>query len=52
FLANQTPEEITRIKCCDSDEDKARLSPHSAFSDVTSPKDGPNDVRALVFDTE
>ncbi|KAG1751200.1 hypothetical protein EDB19DRAFT_1279990 [Suillus lakei] len=56
FLANQTPDEITLIKCYDSDEDKARHSPHSAFNDVTSPKDAPNrqsiEVRALVFDTE
>ncbi|KAG0700035.1 hypothetical protein DFH29DRAFT_1080934 [Suillus ampliporus] len=56
FLANQTPDEVTLIKCYDSDEDKARLTPHSAFRDVTSPKDAPNrqsiEVRALVFDTE
>ncbi|KAG1745959.1 uncharacterized protein EDB91DRAFT_134780 [Suillus paluster] len=56
FLANQTPDEVTLIKCYDSDEDKARLTPHSAFRDVSSPKDAPNrqsiEVRALVFDTE
>ncbi|KAG2125697.1 hypothetical protein DEU56DRAFT_862757 [Suillus clintonianus] len=56
FLANQTPDEVTLIKCYDSDEDKARLTPHSAFLDVTSPKDAPNrqsiEVRALVFENE
>ncbi|KAH7921682.1 hypothetical protein BV22DRAFT_1038333 [Leucogyrophana mollusca] len=56
FLADQTPEEVTLIKCFDSDVDKARLTPHSAFKDSTSPPDAPNrqsiEVRALVFDTE
>ncbi|KAG0700028.1 hypothetical protein DFH29DRAFT_832997 [Suillus ampliporus] len=56
FLANQTPDEVALIKCYDSDEDKARLAPHSAFRDVTSPKDAPTrqsiEVRVLVFDTE
>ncbi|KAG1753026.1 hypothetical protein EDB19DRAFT_1671151 [Suillus lakei] len=57
FLANQTPDEVTLIKCYDSDEDKARLSPHSAFNcDVTSLEDAPNrhsiEVGALVFDIE
>jgi len=56
FLANQTPDEVTLIKCFDSDVDKARLTPHSAFKDSTSPVTAPNrqsiEVRALVFDTE
>ncbi|KAG1751198.1 hypothetical protein EDB19DRAFT_1628730 [Suillus lakei] len=56
FLANQTPDEVTLIKCYDSDEDKARHSPHCSFRDMTSPKDTPNrlsiEVGALVFDTE
>ncbi|KAG2129140.1 hypothetical protein DEU56DRAFT_817992 [Suillus clintonianus] len=56
FLADQTPDEVTLIKCYDSDEDKARLTPHSAFLDVTSPKDAPGrqsiEVRALVFEYE
>lgn len=55
-LGNQTPDEVTLIKCYDSEEDKARLTPHSAFTDVTSPKDAPYrqsiEVRALVFDAE
>jgi len=55
FLADQTPEEVTLIKCFDSDEDKARLTPHTAFLDTTSPKSAPDrqsiEVRALVFDS-
>ncbi|KAH9916287.1 uncharacterized protein BXZ73DRAFT_105914 [Epithele typhae] len=31
YLADQTPEEVTLIKCYDSEEDRARLTPHSAF---------------------
>ncbi len=56
YLADQTPEEVTLIKCCDSEEDRARLTPHTAFPDSTAPKDAPHrqsiEVRALVFDTE
>jgi len=56
YLADQTPEEVTLIKCYDSDEDRARLTPHSAFSDSTSPASAPDrqsiEVRALVFDSE
>ena len=56
FLSHQTPEEVTLIKCFDSEEDKARLTPHSAFVDTTDPKDAPPrqsiEVRTLVFDEE
>lgn len=56
YLSDQTPDEVTLIKCFDSDTDKARLTPHSAFSDKTSPVDAPQrqsvEVRALVFDSE
>ncbi|KAH9851521.1 hypothetical protein C2E23DRAFT_732628 [Lenzites betulinus] len=56
YLSDQTPEEVTLIKCFDSEEDRARLTPHSAFLDATAPKDAPHresiEVRALVFDTE
>ncbi|KAG6377064.1 hypothetical protein JVT61DRAFT_1114 [Boletus reticuloceps] len=56
YLSDQTPDEVTFIKCFDSDVDKARLTPHSAFHDSTSPPDAPQrqsiEVRALVFDTE
>lgn len=56
YLSDQTPDEVTLIKCFDSDTDKARLTPHSAFSDKTSPVDAPQrqsiEVRALVFDRE
>ncbi|KAF8442949.1 hypothetical protein L210DRAFT_3643852 [Boletus edulis BED1] len=56
YLSDQIPDEVTLIKCFDSDVDKARLTPHSAFHDSTSPPDAPQrqsiEVRALVFDTE
>ncbi|KAI0373735.1 hypothetical protein BV20DRAFT_937342 [Pilatotrama ljubarskyi] len=56
YLSNQTPDEVTLIKCYDSEQDRARLTPHSAFLDPTAPKDAPHresiEVRALVFDTE
>lgn len=56
YLSDQTPDEVTLIKCFDSDVDKARLTPHSAFRDSTSPSHAPQrqsiEVRALVFDTE
>ncbi|KAI0628394.1 hypothetical protein C8Q77DRAFT_1162137 [Trametes polyzona] len=56
YLADQTPDEVTLIKCFDSALDKARLTAHSAFLDPTSPADAPHrqsiEVRALVFDSE
>ncbi|KAL1950372.1 hypothetical protein VTO73DRAFT_5496 [Trametes versicolor] len=56
YLADQTPDEVTLIKCYDSEEDRARLTPHTAFPDKTAPKNAPHrqsiEVRALVFDTE
>ncbi|KAH9910971.1 uncharacterized protein BXZ73DRAFT_57416 [Epithele typhae] len=56
YLADQTPEEVTLIKCYDSEEDRARLTPHSAFSDAGAPESAPHresiEVRALVFDSE
>ncbi|KAL5522619.1 hypothetical protein ACEPAG_8636 [Sanghuangporus baumii] len=56
YLSHQTPEEVTLIKCFDSEEDKARLTPHSAFADTTDPADAPPrqsiEVRTLVFDEE
>ncbi|EMD31101.1 hypothetical protein CERSUDRAFT_163525 [Gelatoporia subvermispora B] len=56
YLSNQTPDEVLFIKCYDSEEDKARLTPHTAFPDSTSPEDAPQresiEVRTLVFDTE
>ncbi|EKM50109.1 uncharacterized protein PHACADRAFT_264655 [Phanerochaete carnosa HHB-10118-sp] len=56
YLSNQTPEEVTLIKCYDSEENRARLTPHTAFLDKTSPKDAPHresiEIRCLVFDTE
>ena len=56
YLSNQTPEEVTLIKCYDSETDRARLTPHSAFLDKSSPANAPHrqsiEVRVLVFDTE
>lgn len=56
YLSDQTPDEVMLIKCFDSDTDKARLAPHSAFLDTTSPADAPHrqsiEVRALAFDME
>ncbi|KAI8978771.1 hypothetical protein BD414DRAFT_421802 [Trametes punicea] len=56
YLAQQTPDEVTLIKCYDSETDRARLTPHTAFWDQTSPSDAPHrqsiEVRALVFDDE
>ncbi|KAG9314889.1 hypothetical protein JVU11DRAFT_3991 [Chiua virens] len=56
YLADQTPDNVTLIKCFDSETDKAVLTPHSAFSDKTSPAGAPRrqsiEVRALVFDRE
>lgn len=56
FLADQTPDEVTLIKCFDSEVDRARLTPHTAFQDNRSPENAPQrqsiEVRALVFDSE
>ncbi|KII90556.1 hypothetical protein PLICRDRAFT_52285 [Plicaturopsis crispa FD-325 SS-3] len=56
YLSDQTPDEVTLIKCFDSATDVARLTPHSAFFDSTSPESAPQrqsiEVRALVFDGE
>jgi len=53
YLADQTVDEVTLIKCFDSDASKARMTPHTAFWDPTSPADAPErqsiEVRALVF---
>lgn len=56
YLGGQTLDEVILIKRFDSDESKARLTPHTAFLDSTSPKDAPErqsvEVRCLVFDEE
>jgi len=56
YLSNQTPEEVTLIKCYDSEVDRARLTPHSAFWDKSTPPVAPHrqsiEVRCLVFDQE
>jgi len=58
YLADQSPDEVALFKCFDSDttEGIARSAPHSAFRDLSSPRDAPQrqsfEVRALVFDEE
>ncbi|KAI5120127.1 hypothetical protein M0805_001895 [Coniferiporia weirii] len=56
FLSDQRPDEVALIKCYDSDEGKARLTPHTAFVDSSSPASAPErqsiEIRALVFDLE
>ncbi|TBU23192.1 hypothetical protein BD311DRAFT_731750 [Dichomitus squalens] len=56
YLSQQTPEEVTLIKCYDSLTDRARLTPHSAFWDSTTPEGAPHrqsiELRALLFDEE
>ena len=56
YLSDQKPDEVILIKCYDSDVGKARLTPHSAFLDSSSPSSAPKrqsiEVRTLVFDQE
>lgn len=59
YLSDQTTEEVALIKCFDTaaqDGSRAKLTPHSAFHDDTSPVDAPQrqsiEVRALVIDDE
>ncbi|RDX50336.1 hypothetical protein OH76DRAFT_471304 [Lentinus brumalis] len=58
YLSEQRPDEVTLIKCFDSREEDgcARLTPHSAFWDRTTPQDKPSrqsiELRALLFDEE
>ncbi|KAI0923396.1 hypothetical protein AcV5_008958 [Taiwanofungus camphoratus] len=53
YLSGQTPDEVLLIKCYDSEVDRARLTPHAAFLDPTSPPEAPHrqsiEVRCLVF---
>jgi len=47
------PEEIVLIKCYDSDSSGATFTPHTAFTDPTTPKDAPLrqsiELRTLLF---
>ncbi|EIW79806.1 hypothetical protein CONPUDRAFT_166506 [Coniophora puteana RWD-64-598 SS2] len=61
YLADQTVDEVVIFKCFDSADGTegdvaARVAPHAAFKDASSPADAPErqsiEVRALVFDTE
>jgi len=53
YLSDQTTDEVTFIKCFDSVETVARLTPHTAITDTTSPPEAPQrqsiEVRCLVF---
>ncbi|KAF5342806.1 hypothetical protein D9758_013367 [Tetrapyrgos nigripes] len=53
YLRGMTPDDIVLIKCHDSREDVARLTPHTAFEDPTTPPDAlPREsieLRSLVF---
>ncbi|KAG2074375.1 hypothetical protein BDR04DRAFT_1093039 [Suillus decipiens] len=55
YLKGMTPEEFVLIKCSDSIEDGsvARLTPHTAFQDPSTPEGAPPresiELRALVF---
>ncbi len=56
YLGGQAPEEVALIKCYNSEMDRARLTPHTAFTDAGSPKDALHqqsiEVWALVFDAK
>ncbi|CCG84136.1 protein of unknown function [Taphrina deformans PYCC 5710] len=53
YVKAQTPEEVTFIKCFDSDGTVARLTPHTAFTDPNTDPAAPLrqsiEVRCLVF---
>lgn len=54
YLSAMRPEEVLLIKCFDTATDgRARLTPHTAFADPTTPADAPPrqsiELRALVF---
>jgi hypothetical protein len=55
-LRGQTPDEVTLIKCFDSDESKAWSMPNTASFDPPTPKDAPDrqsiKVSCLIFDEE
>jgi hypothetical protein len=46
-------DEAMRLKCFDSERDRARFTAHTAFDDPTSPTDAPAresiEVRTLAF---
>jgi hypothetical protein len=53
YLRGMTPEEIVLIKCFDTIQDVAIFTPHTGFSDPTTPEGTPLrqsiELRALVF---
>ena len=55
-LRGQSPDDVTLIKCFDSNESKARLTTHTVFLNSMSPRDATDrqsiEVCCLVFDEE
>jgi hypothetical protein len=53
YLRSMRPDELVLIKCFDSDTGVARLTPHTAFVDPTTPEGTPYresiELRALLF---
>jgi hypothetical protein len=53
YLSGMRPEEYVLIKCYDSHDGVATLTPHTAFVDPSTPADAPRrqsiELRALVF---
>jgi hypothetical protein len=53
YLSGMRPEEYVLIKCYDSQDGVATVTPHSAFVDPNTPADAPRrqsiELRALVF---
>lgn len=53
YFSQMRADEVLLLKCYDSETDRARFAPHSAFTDPTTPPDAPPresiELRALVF---
>jgi hypothetical protein len=53
YFPDMQPDEAILIKCYDSDNGRAKFTPHAAFDDPTTPPEAPPresiEVRALVF---
>jgi hypothetical protein len=53
YFPDMQQDEAVLIKCYDSDQNRARFTPHAAFSDPTAPPDSPPresiEVRAFAF---
>lgn len=53
YFSQMQRDEVLLLKCYDSETDRARFAPHSAFTDPTTPHDAPPresiELRTLVF---